>query len=243
MRVFILLILVLNLQAAHYDLVVLAGQSNAQGWAGDARHYPRGQRDLDAQIPFYYHFPRMSSSEGKWISLSPQKGRFKAGHFGPEITFARELLQQGRQPAIFKFTVGGSSLEKMWKPPGNDGLYDVMIRSLRHATATLEDKGHQVTISALIWIQGEADAVEPGSAARYETHLRQLIAHFRTHVAERQQLPILLGLDEQNPYVRRRPIVLSAQKKIAIEDAWIERTSMLKLRKSDRTHLTPSALE
>lgn len=232
-----------SVHADDYDLFVLAGQSNAQGWTGDARHYPTKDGDLDADIPLYYDYPKLSSSQGDWVSLGPQNGRFSRGHFGPEITFARTLKSQGYSPAIFKFAMSSSSLDHTWKRPGQDGLYDRMTRSLEQAIRKLRKAGHRPRLRALIWIQGETDAVDPGAAARYEENLAALIRHFRTQVASNRSLPVILGVDEENPFVERRPIIVAAQKNLARKERWTTRSSMAGLAKADQTHLKPSALQ
>ncbi len=158
------------------------------------------------------------------------------------MSFARALTEKGYQPAIFKFTQGGSSLESRWEKPGNGGLYDQMTKTLELAIRKLRADGHQVRIWALIWIQGEADAVFPGSAARYEENLDALVRHFRQRIAHQDSLPVILGVDEKNPYVVRRPIIVEAQKNLCARDKHMIRTSMLGLKKKDRTHLKPSAL-
>jgi len=239
-RIFIALLGLLPLKARDYDLVILAGQSNAQGWAANGKHYPEDSEDT--RVPFYYDFPMMGSSDGKWIPLGPQPGRFAKGHFGPEASFATELLAAGQSPAIFKFTLAGSSLDTAWKGPGEGGLYDQMCRSYQQAVSRLRKDGHKVRLRAFIWIQGEADAIDPGSAARYEENLTELLKHFRTRVAGQANLPIILGVDELNPYVVRRPIIIAAQENIARRDKNIQRTSMVGLRKADRTHLKPSGV-
>mgnify|MGYP000138537424 CR=1 FL=1 len=239
-RLIMIMAIVVVARARTYDLVVLAGQSNAQGWASNAKHYPPSEAQTG--IPLYYEFPMMGSSEGKWIQLGPQPGRFPKGHFGPEVSFASELASRGQNPAIFKFTLAGSSLETAWKAPGQGGLYDQMCRSFDQAVRTLRSGGHQVRLRALIWIQGEADAIDPGSAARYEENLTALVKHFRARVAKNPRLPVLLGVDEKNPYVVRRPIIVAAQENVANRDARTIRTSMLGLKKADRTHLKPKAV-
>ena len=59
--------------------------------------------------------------------LGPQEGRFPKGHFGPEISFARVLKKQDTPLAIFKFTLGATSLAGKWRAPGAGGLYDQMV--------------------------------------------------------------------------------------------------------------------
>lgn len=84
------------------DLFVMAGQSNMQGWQGDAKDYPADPRGVDKAIRFYWVTPGHSPSQGQWTSLMAQGGRFPKGHFGPEVGFARQLKSAGLNPAIFK---------------------------------------------------------------------------------------------------------------------------------------------
>jgi hypothetical protein len=84
-----------SLQAKEVDLFILCGQSNAQGWKGNAEAYPKDLREVDKSISLFYTSPGIGSSDQKWTSLQPQKGRFPKGHFGLEVTFARGLKKAG----------------------------------------------------------------------------------------------------------------------------------------------------
>lgn len=229
------------LKSAEYDLWVLAGQSNAQGWKGNACRYPSGDADADRAIPLYYVSPGIGAS-GRWIGLAPQEGRYKRGHFGPEVTFARDLTAAGRRVAVFKFSLGGTSLDRRWKRPGEGGLYDQMVAELRRAITALRHDGQQPRIAGLIWIQGESDAMDPAAASRYQRNLSILLRDFRGRIAGNPHLPVLLGVDEQHPFVTRRPIVALAQRQLAAADPRIRFVSMHGLPKADDSHLTPKGL-
>ena len=69
------------------DLFVLGGQSNAQGWQGNAEFYPVDSLNIDQSIKLNYSFVGTSGSEDNWIPMQAQKGRFAKGHFGPEVSF------------------------------------------------------------------------------------------------------------------------------------------------------------
>lgn len=225
------------------DLFVLAGQSNMQGWQGDGEHYPDDANGIDKQIRFYWVTPQFSSSQGRWTCMRPQGGLFPKGHFGPEVTFSRLLVGAGYHPAIFKVSLGSTSLALVWKAPGENGMYDQMVSELENAVALLHRQGHRVSFRALVWIQGESDAESEELAAGYENRLRVLIDHFRRVVAKEERLPIILGLDEQHWWVKAIPKVLEAQQQIAEGDPQIIFTSMVGLEKADATHLTPRGLE
>lgn len=234
-------ILLLLASAAHADTIdlhVMGGQSNMQGWRSDAQFYPHDPGRMDAQIPFYFEAVDYASTHRQWESLRPQAGHFLKGHFGPEVTFARAIKNSGFHPAIFKFSFGSSSIETVWKAPGQGGLYDRMIRELQHSIKLLKQQGHQVNIRSFTWIQGETDAKNDQLANRYYWNLKRLIHHFRRNVARNNNLPVILGVDEQHPLVKQRPQVVTAQQRLAQEDRNTAATSMYGLEKSDVTHLT-----
>jgi len=228
------------------DLFIMAGQSNAQGWKGDAAHYPEDPDMLDQEMMMYYVFPakeRVYSSGGKWVHLGPQGGRFEQGHFGPEITFARSLKKAGYNPAIFKYSKGATSLAHNWKGPGDGRMYDRMAAEFDKALSILERQGRRVHIRGFVWIQGESDARTPETANAYKGRLSALIHDFRKNVTKQPELPVILGLDEQHPAVALKPQVIHAQQALAKEDENIVFTSMIGLEKADKTHLTPKGLE
>lgn len=238
----ILWLAVLPAMATDYELFVLAGQSNAQGWKGDARRYPRDRHGFDKTIPFYHVSPGIGSSGGKWTTLGPQPGRFKKGYFGPEVGFAREISAQGVKVAVFKYTLGATSLDRQWKRPGGGGLYDAMTAELSRAVKQLRSQGHHVRIAGLIWIQGESDAIDADRAGRYRENLEALLKHFRSRVADQPDLPVILGLDDLNPFVQQHSEVVKAQQSISEADPAIRFVTMKGLAKADRTHLKPAAL-
>jgi hypothetical protein len=231
------------LRAEDIGLFVLAGQSNMQGWQGNAKNYPVDPKGTDKRIRFYWVTPQYSSSGGKWAFMQPQGGLFPKGHFGPEVTFARLLVSDGHNLAVFKYSLGSTSMAYCWKAPGQNGMYDEMVAELKRAVTLLQEQGHKITFKAFIWIQGESDAESKELADGYGARLRLLIDDFRTRVAKNNQLPIILGIDEQHSWVMEFPEVMQAQQKLAREDRNIIFTSMIGLEKADGTHLTPKGLE
>lgn len=227
-----------NVKAEQYDLFIMAGQSNMQGWRSDAAQYPIDRQNLDSKIPFYFKAINYSSSNNHWQSLNSQLGHFKQGHFGPEVSFARALKRANMNPAIFKFSSGSSSIKLDWKAPGKQGQYDDMVFQLKHAIQQLESQGHTVVPQGFIWIQGESDANSPQLAQEYYWHLKKLLVHLRNNVLRQPYLPVILSVDEQHPRVTLRPQVVEAQIKLSIEDDTISFMSMRGLEKSDVTHLT-----
>lgn len=224
------------------DLFIWAGQSNAQGWMGDAEEYPEQGTELDKSILLNWTFVDNESSGGQWVKMQAQKGRFSKGHFGPEVSFARELKKAGYNPAIFKYTKGATGLARDWKAPGQGGIYDRMAEDLNSAIKTLEKRGFQVRVHGLIWIQGESDAGSEIAANNYYQNLIHFIGDLKNNVLDKSELKIILGVDEQHQFVKERPVVVEAQRRLAEEDTNIAFTSMIGLPKADATHLTPKGL-
>jgi hypothetical protein len=242
----ILLIINLNLFSQEtIDLFVWAGQSNALGRQGDAAQYPTDTNNLDNQIRFNWIVPNGGNSGG-WTSMEPQDlgHYFPDGHFGPEVTFSRKLVQAGYNPAIFKFTQGATSIFQHWLNPGDAGLYDSMVASLNTAITELENQGHTVNVRGLVWIQGESDSNTDASANAYFNNLTTLLNDLRTNVINNPELPIILGVDEQffNLTDHERHQILNTHQDIALNDENIKFTSMYGYPKADVTHLTPEGL-
>jgi|GEM_PF-756506 len=224
------------------DLFIWAGQSNAQGWTGDAAAYPQDEEDLDKSILLNWTFFGNESSAGEWGPMQAQIGRYPAGHFGPEVSFSRELKKAGYNPAIFKYCLGATGLARDWKAPGKGGIYDHMVKDLKPAINKLVQQAYKVNIRGFIWIQGESDAGDEEAAKAYQANLIQMLAHLRKEVLHTQGLKIILGVDEQHSYVQKRPVIVEAQKKLANQDTNVIYTSMFGLPKADATHLTPKGL-
>ena len=237
----VLLFINVNAQKS-VDLFIWAGQSNAQGWTGDAALYPEDTLGLDKSILLNWTFYGKESSGGEWVNMQAQKGRYEKGHFGPEVSFSRELKQAGYHPAIFKYCLGGTGLARDWKTPGEGGIYDHMVTELKPAIKKLQDDGYKVNIRGFIWIQGETDAGDEKTAGDYQQNLQRLLNHLRSNVLKVSNLKIILGVDEQHGFVKNRPIVVDAQKRIANNDVNIIYTTMYGLPKADATHLTPIGL-
>lgn len=229
------------------ELHIIAGQSNAQGYQGDATHYPAEESWRDKNILFFYHSTGNGkeagacSSDGKWVSMRPQSGRFEKGYFGPEVSFARALDRKGVRPAIFKYTKPSSSLAESWKGPSDQGDYTAMCRDLSVAIEQLRKEHPQFKFASFTWIQGESDAETDEMASGYEERLRAIVRHIRKTLQE-PELPIILGADEEHPWVKERPAIIEAQKRIAEENQQMAFLSMRKLEKFDTSHLTPSGL-
>lgn len=237
-----LVVLACSAHAEDIDLFILAGQSNAQGWQGNAAQYPADPKGLDGTIRFCWKSPRISDSGGAWTTLQKQGGRFPSGHFGLEVSFARKLAEHGYHPAIFKYSLGSTSLANHWKQPGAGGMYDDMAKLLTSAVDQLRKEGHSVTFQGFVWIQGESDAQTKELALAYEARLKAMIDDLRGRVVHTPEMPVILGVDEQHTWVVKNPEVVTAQQHLAQTLKRCLWTSLVGLPKADGTHLTPAGL-
>ena len=142
------------------------------------------QQPVDNAIIFYRN---VSQSSDGWQNLVPgfsvppkYKGRFPSPTFGPEIGFARSMLQgqAGRKLALIKGSKGGTSLRADWKPgvsgdKGSQGsCYREFIETTRMAMKQLRERGERFVIRGLLWHQGESDS--KSSTEVYHRRLNRL---------------------------------------------------------------------
>ena len=240
---FLLLSITFNSFSQNIDLFVWAGQSNAQGRQGDATGYPVDVNNIDTSILFNWTVANGSNSNG-WSTMEAQVGYFPLGHFGPEVSFSRQLFQAGYNPAIFKYTQTATSIFQHWQGPGDGGLYDNMITNLQTAITDLQNQGYTVTVRGLVWIQGESDSNSQAAATAYNNNLNNILTDFKTNVVNDPDLPIILGVDEQffNETNHEQHEILNVHQDFALNDNDIKFTSMYGYPKADVTHLTPAGL-
>ena len=267
------------------DLFIWAGQSNAIGIRGNGHLYPQEGVELDNSVRFNQTLMRNYEnndrnwgrpfSTGGWVdSMRIQDGFWntneageEVGHFGAEVTFSRDLVAEGYNPAIFKFGQGSTSLYDEWMglnpnndranyiPPGGTDTEDrrllpEMFRRLREAITELQDAEHTVIIRGFIWIQGEHDAIsddeEDAKPYFYHERLTQLINEVREYAKEinnnEDDIPVILGVDEQHSNVEEFPTVHNAHQTIAKKDENISFTSMVGFPKADGSHLNSGGL-
>ena len=198
-------VLVLGSQSAcvaeHYDIYLLAGQSNMDG-RGQVSDLSESQQKPMEQAIIYYRNPPFTSDG--WKPLKPGysrppkfKGELPSPTFGMEIGFAHTMVkaQPNTKLAIIKGSKGGTNLRSDWKP-GEKGdkesqgpQYRDFVKTIQMATAELTKRGDTYTIRGLLWHQGESDAKK---AKRYSSRLEQFIKRVREDVGV-PALPVVVG--------------------------------------------------
>ena len=165
-----------------YDIILIAGQSNAEG-------YGRG----NDSYKFTPHDPIYGYTEKKGIHLACDKkyGRRRTSasfclYFGEEYVKAG-LLKPGRKLMLLNTAVGGTGFSDHRWGIGDD-LFERMIRLAREVMAL--NPGNE--IKAFLWHQGETDVYGRMDSASYANLLGTLIseAQNRLNIAH---VPFIAG--------------------------------------------------
>lgn len=191
-RIHISLALVLasgSLQAAHYKLFVLTGQSNSLGTTNGGEADPTSGNDpADQHIPFFWHnvvnaSTTIGTSGGVFTTLQDQQGGVYAGsatHWGPEMEFARTLYRAGvRNFGVIKASRGGGGNSLWVKPTGH--MYDHVVATVNAATTDLTNNGHTFEIVGLLYLQGESNNAAEAAAAG--SRLKDLTDNLRSDLS------------------------------------------------------------
>ncbi len=164
-----------------FDIIIQAGQSNAQGTSfgpTDAPYQPDGR--------VWY------MNEDDTLSLAVEKvnGNEVQGNFA--LPFAREYinagrLAEGRKLLILRSAIGGTGfLDNRWKL--TDDLYLHMMEMIRTALSLNPEN----RLVALLWHQGETDAIYNATYDLHYGHLSTLLSTVRKTFAV-PDLPFIAG--------------------------------------------------
>lgn len=172
------------------DLIILAGQSNA---VGQGAITPPASA-LGASVPDRLVFVP-SSGLVEPLTLLNNMGE----QHGIELSLMDRMHYYIGPVALVKLAVNGSSMLDP-NPVGPFGVWDVdagtlynqlVLRTLA-ARSALELLGYSVTIRALVWWQGESDAITGGiGTATYFENTLQFFTDLRTDLSE-PDLPIFM---------------------------------------------------
>jgi iduronate 2-sulfatase len=212
-------------RADHFEVFVVAGQSNCDGRGqaadllGPLAKWAKPQDDvLIAYSCSKLRGPALASDGFQPLrpgwSVAPGKNRptkLPSGTFGPEVSFGRGMAEHliGKKVALIKFAEGGTSLAKDWNPDVKDRLYPAFLDFTKKSLKELTDKGHTYAVRGMIWHQGESDAGL--TADEYQKLLTAFVARVRTDLGT-PDLPFGVGEVFDNG---KRDSVRAAQKATA----------------------------
>lgn len=172
-----------TVEAAHYNIVLMAGQSN-MGGKGSITTLTSTHPSLaapQADVQFYYNSNDVvhdTANESTWVTLRPGGGQ----QFGPEVTFGRTVADAlpSHNLALIKSYYGGTNLSNHWNAPSGFA-YVIFKDTVTAALTKLTTAGHTYTITGVLWTQGESDANGTRTTAQYEADLNELIADVRNN--------------------------------------------------------------
>ncbi len=187
--------------AAHYQLFVLTGQSNALGTTdgGEADPSP-GVDPADAHIRFCWHNlanakTSLGSSDGALVKLQPQQGGFYKGsatHWGPEISFGRSLFRTGvTNLGIIKASRGGGGNSFWAKSAADHHMYDHVVKTVTAAALRLRTEGHTFEMVGLLYLQGESDSAAEAAVA--DQRLKELVDNLRADLPQATAMRAVIG--------------------------------------------------
>lgn len=196
-----------------YDIMILAGQSNAEGYGvGEvSEEYRKDDRVLWLNDRAAAHFEKDENGNDflslnypaeTEISIADEStgAQGKTGKLA--LSFAEcyvksGLLKPNRKLLIVNAAVGGTGFARNeW------GVGNVLYKRLCYLTDTALGKNENNKIVAFLWHQGECDSVENAQYSceeRYQTHKRNLTAMFGDFLQKysarcfERKLPMIAG--------------------------------------------------
>jgi hypothetical protein len=190
------------------DVVIVAGQSNAQGWGANAAQLSGANRSYaDAPDPRALlgyrlkNLPDPLDNVGSIGQLDTQGAGFAGNYdgFGPELSLGSDLAAAGpHRIAVIKYAIGSAGLQQNYKKLSPTGVahYAPMIDHVKAMLGQLTAQGYTPTIRAMFWLQGETDALDTSHAPLYAANIKQFITDVRSDLAA-PDLPF--HLTEINP--------------------------------------------
>ena len=180
-----------------YDIILQAGQSNADGYGHGPAATPyvpdprvlyltAGEPEANEYYPKGDYEIRMAAERSN-PALGPEDRR---GDFS--LSFAEDYVKAGLLPPdrkllIVRTAVGGSGfLKEYWRV--GDPLYERMLRMTDYALSLNPEN----RLVGFLWHQGEHEAAFLNDPQRYHEQLRAVLASVRARY-EVPELPIICG--------------------------------------------------
>ena len=168
-----------------FDVVILAGQSNAVGFGAGETDDPFTESDRMLEIKDTYPIAYLTNEEGKRILDMPYPPELELTRLSDRYAYNRwnaclantfgesyvrsGLLENGRRLLVIKTAVGGTGfIKEQWT---DGGVCDVkMYYMIKEAMKLSSD----MRIVAFLWHQGEADAFDLPELSAEERRKRYL---------------------------------------------------------------------
>jgi sialate O-acetylesterase len=208
------------------EVYLIGGQSNATG-QGYVRNLPAGFAPCPDVLLYHSGAPHLHGSgrPDAWESLQPASE--SPDRFGPELGFGNRLqtLRPGRRIALIKHAHSGTNLHAQWAPGANandrahwGAQFATFVQTADAGLKALREQGYAPTLAGMIWMQGENDADEGGSASSdYAKNLTHFIARVRAQF-DAPDLVFVYGLIGKPPESGPgRDVVRQAQRELSAD--------------------------
>jgi hypothetical protein len=192
---------------------LLAGQSNMVGF-GRTSELPAELARPRTRVQIHAEGRVDGDLAGQWGTLAPGYGT-TLDRFGPELSFGLRLeaATPERDIRLIKHATSSSSLWDEWNPE-TGAEYGAFRDHVARALAELRALGKTPEIVGLIWMQGEADALDRAHAEAYADNLAAFVARVRVDF-EVENLPVVVGLVSTAPEWPFHDTVRGAQSRTA----------------------------
>lgn len=208
------------------DVIVIAGQSNAEGCTSWT--YLNEEQQSKYREGFENTLIRFNCNEGNNYSRNFVNVKLGQGHqntnFGPEIGMAEYFEENyeylNKKIYLVKYAYGGTALYDKWRSPSSTilgekpgELYTGLINYCNESIEKLNKQGFNPTIRAICWMQGESDA---GSVANsYKNLENNFINDVCSDLAEYNSEDTIKFIDagiSQSPVWQNYQIINNAKK-------------------------------
>jgi Carbohydrate esterase, sialic acid-specific acetylesterase len=177
-----------------YDVILLAGQSNMSG-----RGMEYDLAGLDSVDPRIFQYGNTGVAEYAHVisqAVEPLNMLDVPRGMGPGLVFARWYSMHAEinrrillVPAAHGNTPLVSDRPPTWRPDIPDSLCAMAIA---HTMAAMKAAGRNVCLRAVLWVQGETDALNDVTSDLYRQQLDLLIAGLRA-AFQQPTLPFVIG--------------------------------------------------
>lgn len=173
------------------DVIILAGQSNATGYARSDQLLNQISYDESLELITGFKEQKIIVYLDNTIrNASPTIINFtnvrlgQGGNqfcFGLEIGLSYILNREQKEIIIIKYTAPGQIINFFVNENGLDNSFSDFIET---SLQTIKKNGYSPTIKALCFMQGESDAIYYISAVNYKKNLNNLISNIRKRYGE-----------------------------------------------------------
>jgi hypothetical protein len=197
-----------------------------------------------------------------WNAVNPGHYIAVINSYGPEFTTARDLANKlGEVVYVAKYALGGAGLDPAyagisatWYPNASDpgtpaeytlSLYHSMLCWATNALAAARQNQPETEIAGFFWLQGEADAIDSGTASLYRTNFTKFLQRIRGDFGK-SNLPVVFArITNLSPMMPYALTVRTGQAAVAAADtnAAMVITDDLPLDTTYKIHFTDAGLK